>query len=321
MNVRNRMADVEKLRCNACQDFLKLIVQEGWQQSLYIKARDEVEVGRFRDKYIAAYEKMREVGIENYRIEDMDVTIMSEVLRFCPGIAKINKETKKSIKELAIDRNVAGHSNENEESEELYSRAHSALRDLQVFIKNVDTYETSIDDAERQSFRNKYSTKIIELMKLLDEERISLVQRIKDIDHDIQKIINSQDRLKTWCSFNGEYMNRYFNLEKSPEKYYEFIVRASNAGIREAHDQAAMYFFYNKHDNAEAEKRLSLLFTSYDIIPAGNAKSIIDLINEYLREGNEITNGMITLVNGIIEQGYPVVQNDEGSYVWQMRQR
>ena len=35
MDVRNRMADVVKLRCNACQDFLRMILKEGWQQELY----------------------------------------------------------------------------------------------------------------------------------------------------------------------------------------------------------------------------------------------------------------------------------------------
>lgn len=31
MNVRNRMADIVKLRCNVCQEFLKLIICDGWQ--------------------------------------------------------------------------------------------------------------------------------------------------------------------------------------------------------------------------------------------------------------------------------------------------
>lgn len=38
MDVRNRMADVIKLRCNVCQDFLKLIIDDNWQQFIYEKA-------------------------------------------------------------------------------------------------------------------------------------------------------------------------------------------------------------------------------------------------------------------------------------------
>lgn len=59
MNVRNRMADVVKLRCNVCQEFLKLIICDGWQLVVYNKAKDEVtKNGKFKDKYIPIYEKM-----------------------------------------------------------------------------------------------------------------------------------------------------------------------------------------------------------------------------------------------------------------------
>ena len=43
MDVWNRMVDVEKLRCNVCQDFLKLISQPGRQRILYDKAKKEAE--------------------------------------------------------------------------------------------------------------------------------------------------------------------------------------------------------------------------------------------------------------------------------------
>ena len=45
MEVRNRMADVIKLRCNACQDFINLVLYNviGWQQKVYIKAKSEIE--------------------------------------------------------------------------------------------------------------------------------------------------------------------------------------------------------------------------------------------------------------------------------------
>ena len=42
MDVRNRMADVVKLRCNVCQDFIRMILKEGWQKELYKKAQEEI---------------------------------------------------------------------------------------------------------------------------------------------------------------------------------------------------------------------------------------------------------------------------------------
>ena len=75
MDARNRMADVVKLRCNACQDFLKLIISDNWQQFVYNKAQREIQDnGRYKEKYLSAYEKMREIGIDNYSVDDMDLT-------------------------------------------------------------------------------------------------------------------------------------------------------------------------------------------------------------------------------------------------------
>lgn len=39
MHIRNRINDIKKLRCNACQDYLKLVAIEGWKKPLYKKLR------------------------------------------------------------------------------------------------------------------------------------------------------------------------------------------------------------------------------------------------------------------------------------------
>lgn len=107
MDVRNRMADVIKLRCNVCQDFLKLIITDNWQQFIYEKAKKEIDNnGRYKDKYISAYEKMREIGIDNYSIDSMDVTFISEIVHGCKEIAPTNDRTRKSIEQLVEDRNL-----------------------------------------------------------------------------------------------------------------------------------------------------------------------------------------------------------------------
>ena len=81
MEIRNRIVDVAKLRSNICQDFLKMVATSNWQQRLYDKAKYEVENNnRFRDKYIAVYNKMRDLGINQFAIGDMDVSLIVEVL-------------------------------------------------------------------------------------------------------------------------------------------------------------------------------------------------------------------------------------------------
>lgn len=322
MDVRNRMADVVKLRCNACQDYLKLVIKDGWQKIIYNKAKDEITTnGRYKDKYISAYEKMRDIGTENYSIEDMDVTFISEVIHGCKSIVPTTDKTRKAIERLTEDRNLTNHSNENEEDEELYLRGLLALCNLRNFVRTVDRFETEIEDERRQIYRSTYIIKIEELKEKLDEERILLIQRNKDVERDINRILESDDRLKTWSDLRKLYMNRYWKLEKDPERYNEFIVKASDAGITEAHGNAADYFFIIRKDYVEGERRLFMLFDSSNTLSPYESKHIVDTLNYYLSQGNTITEGMAKLINGIIEQGYPVLKNDDGLYMWEKKSK
>ena len=44
MEIRNRMPDVVKLRCNACQEFLKMVIKHNWQQRLYDIAKEALNI-------------------------------------------------------------------------------------------------------------------------------------------------------------------------------------------------------------------------------------------------------------------------------------
>ena len=151
-----------------------MIIADNWQQFIYNKAKREVENnGRYRDKYISVYEKMREVGIDNYSIDDMDVTFISEVIHGCKKIAPTDDRTRKSIEQLTEDCNLTNHSGENENPEELYLRGLLALCNLRNFIRTVDKFETSIDDGVRINYRSTYAKLIEEVEDNLDEERKS----------------------------------------------------------------------------------------------------------------------------------------------------
>lgn len=320
MDVRNRMADVIKLRCNVCQDFLKLIITDNWQQFIYEKAKKEIDNnGRYKDKYISAYEKMREIGIDNYSIDSMDVTFISEIVHGCKEIAPTNDRTRKSIEQLVEDRNLMNHSNENEEPEELYLQSLLALCNLKNFIKVVDKFETNIEDNVRIEYRRKYMKLIDDLKDILDEERILLIQKRKNILKDVQRILDCTDekqRLSTWWKLERLYMDRYWKLENDRDRYIEFIISASDAGIREAHNGAVNYFFIIKKDYEEGERRLFMLYESYKSLPTYESKSIINTINGYLMKGNKLTHGMEKLIKLVIEQGYSVEKNDEGYFLW-----
>lgn len=315
MNIRNRMPDVVKLRCNACQDFLKMVIKDGWQQVVYDKAKNEINGnGRFKSKYADAYTKMREEGIDNYTIDDMDVTFISEVVHGCRSIAPIHDKTRTKIEQLTEDRNITDHSHENEDPEELYLRGLLALLDLEKFVITVDRYETSIDDEKRIEFIRTYKKQIEDLKNTLDEERITLVQKKKEIIEDVQQILNCKDekqRQSAWFEVGEKYMRI---ASKDPDRYGEFAIAASDAGIKMAHSHAANYLFRRKKDYEEFERRLYMLYNAYDPLSAIEAHNIVDDIRTYLKEGNSLTDGMDKLVKLVIEQGYPVEKDEEGIF-------
>jgi len=323
MEIRNRMPDVVKLRCNACQEFLKMVIKHNWQQRLYDIAKEAIEHNRYADNYRPAYEKMRDIGIENYSIDEMDVTFITQVVCFCSSIVSVQKQTKDALTKLRDDRNLTNHSNENEEDEELYLRCLLSLCNLRSFVKAVDKFEINIDDAYRLNYRNKYIPQIEELMDILDEERIALIQRTKDIIKDINRLLSCSDdetRLRMWCDISKLYMDREWKLDKNPERYNEFIVMASDAGIPEAHINAAIYFLNIKKDYVEMERRLQMMFDSRDRLTAGNVHSIIESINWYVTTGNNITVGMNEMADRIIALGFPVEKQEDGTYLWKRRQ-
>ena len=100
-----------------------MVIKDGWQQVLYEKAKQEFEVEeKYYSKYIAVYRKMREVGIDNFSIDEMDVTLISAIVhdRGLNSIAPTKKETRICLEQLTEDRNEKGHSGGNEDSEKIY---------------------------------------------------------------------------------------------------------------------------------------------------------------------------------------------------------
>lgn len=314
MDVRNRMADVVKLRCNACQDFLKLVIRPNWQQNLYNKAEKEVTNNtKYKDKYIAVYEKMRDIGIENYSVDDMDVTFISEMVYGCRNIVPTEKETKKAIAQLKADRNLTNHSNENEDQEELYLRGLLALCNLRNFVRIVDKAETSIDDDTRIQYRRDYIAKIEDLKTLLDDERIELIKRDKDMRADIEKVLNANDGGRTWATVNNAYFDRCFKINKDAEAYKDFIFKAADAGIMEAYGSAADYYIDVKKYN-EAEKLLYTLYNSDDE-KNHDPRNMMKLASIYLNQQSENAGDGKKILQELIERGYVIESEDEKSYM------
>ncbi len=319
MDIRNRMADVVKLRSNVCQEYLRMVIIDDWKEKLYKKAKKEVEEnGNYIGSYIEVYGKMREMGMDSYSIEDMDVTVISMIVRFLGDIAPACRETKKAMANLKDDRNETQHSNENEKKEELYLRALVSLCDLRNFVRTVDRFERSISDEIRIGFRKRNIEKINSLMELLDEERIRLVEKRKNVERDINNIICSRSSLDEWI--------KTYELYKKQAKLYDdkdienqFVIMASDAGIKQAHLLAAYYFYY-LDDIDEYENRLYKVYNEIEE-SGSDAKEIVSNINCYLsqRYKHVLTNCMKRIVDGLIEKGFPVSMAEDGYVLWDNR--
>ena len=311
MEIRNRMANVVKLRCNACQDFLGMVVKPGWQEKLYAIAKDAVENNHYADNYIAAYEKMRDLGVSNYQVTDMDVSFITQVVRFCSRVVSVQKPTKDALIKLKADRNLTDHSNENEEDEELYLRALLALCDLRNFVRVVDKFEVSIPDSERLIYRRKYLPAIDELQELLDDERIQLIQNRKGQKRDIQRVLESKEPDRIWSDVKSIYTTKFLSVNKDWDAYWSFIIQAAESGVIQAYSNAAHYY-YDKGEYDRAEYYLNSLHLSKEKMNY----TVIDMMvlaSIYFNHMPEKNGDGVKIIDELISDGYDIVKSEDGT--------
>lgn len=314
MKASNRLEDVFNLVNHSLQDFVKLVIKENWQEDIYLKAQNEVINNRgYKDKYISVYNYMRDYGVSFYSIEHMDTTFISELVHGCRHIVPTKKETLKAIERLVEDRNIKGHFSGNEDEDEMYLIGLLTLVDLKKFVKIVDNYEITIDEQSRLSYRQRYVKLIDDLKDLLDEERIELVQVVKGIKKDVNKILTSDDPLSTWLDIYEIYHKRYYFLKEKNNIYEQFIVASSDAGIQSAHSHACTLFVYKK-DVKEFEKRIRMLFDSYNYLTVGDVKGILRNINHYIMCGNIMTDKIYEIIQKVISKGFEIEKNENGLY-------
>lgn len=320
MEIRNRMPDIIKLRTNACQDLLKMVLLPGWQQSLYDIAENAVNSGNNyqKGKYLHAYNKMRnrENGIECYSVDDMDITLIWSIITDWNSknntgtvFAPLHYDSIQALKALRNDRNITKHSNENEEADELYLRGLISLVNLRRFVYTVDEFETDVPDDQRLAYRQKYITKIKELMSTLDNERIKLVYKNREYDRLIEHIKNSKHPWKVWdeiienfdrCAETGLFESDDPKLGKG------FYLRASDAGIVYAHYHAAVEFIFAKSKPIEPIRRFRMILDACKKLPDYFALSIVSGINLMLDNNYEPTDDMRQIIEDVKKQGYTI---------------
>ena len=323
MELHYRQKDVDKLVCNAAQDFLKMLLKQGWQNKLYTIAKEAKENNRkYKDKYIHAYETMRDYGIENYTVEKMDFTLISSIInyghKFLPEIAMVSNESKKAINMLREDKNsFASHSNQNESLAEKYLQCIFTLYHLKQFIRAVGDKEEFIPEKKRASYRQNYISRADELISQLDQDRYELIYEQKSIEDNLQKILRCNDRRRAWWEMTDVYDQQIVfakainntEFERSKRLLDKFYIASSYAGISEAHTGAMLRLI----GNYPADKVVQHI-KHINPFPLNLAMVILGQIHDILFFYPERYDEFLPIIQAIREKGYEVEEHAKFSF-------
>lgn len=311
MNARNRMADVKKLRTNACQELLSLIIVDGWQEKLYqiaLKAKNNKD---HADSYAAALSKMDDYGVSKYSISDMDVTIIATCLLYKQDMITITLHpgTRSAFYKIKDDKNLNSHSGDNEDQEELYLQELYFLNDLAEFVRNFDDYERSkIGKDDSLTIRQKYLSKIDEFKATLDNERIELIHRQKKRAEDIQRIKESKDQRQIWFEYFELYVCEMRNKKDSTE-FEAFVYEAAEAGITYAYPSAVDNYVI-RGDYDKAEQYLRYLYENrqeHNTTP----EHLMLLADIYIHGKCKKTGDGYAILQSLIDEGYNIALSED----------
>ena len=318
MTAKERISQVDELRTKIFQNFLKLMVLDDWKNNLYKNAeRCILNNSKNKVKYGDAYNLMIEKGIENYSIEDMDVSFMNVAILNCKGFNKRITDSVFRLRQMIVDdRNDCDHSSKNEPEEELYLKGLLDLCHLRRFVSAVNRDENKIALEDRKKYFKESIDKIVTLKNLLDEERIKFVQENKGFDKDIKRILSSENRFNTWVMVEGEYLSLY---KKDKDLFNRFCVRAFDTGIEEA-EIGAIDYFWLKQDYTELENRLINYHQNLKVFNYTSINRILFPLNTLLRNVTDRSNELLRMIDKLkkIDFNCPhkvkckLVKNDKG---------
>ena len=325
MEILNRKADVDNLRCKVCQDFLKLVIESSWQEPLIKLCEKIIECEEpYKDSYSGAYDKMRERGAE-YSIDDMDISFIYTIVKFCSGKDKgiiqnpVSDPTINAFRFVKEDRNeTQGHTSFNEDQEELYLNCLLSLCKLKSFVKTVDRYDLWINKDLRLKFRKKNTDEIDKLRELIDEERIENIYKYKAIDNDIQEVKHEFKTISERGLSNASYhkfeifdkkLRYYFDKTKTEDGYKlygEFVVKASDEGISEADSYAAHYLLNDEDRYEEGLHRCLKLYNEGEKIDNLWSYELVSVIKKHIKNNKPITDDMKQIIELLQEYGLDI---------------
>jgi hypothetical protein len=243
MKIRNRITDIKALQVHILQDYFKMalainFVDDAWKPKFY----DEVQKGvksQYSPSYIGAWNKMQLKGMDDYSIDDMDITIITAILKN-PIVGPFNSCKFKNIYQylnyIQDDRNIDAHTTGNETDSELLQWAYGSLHNISRFISNVaNAKNCKVSDDERNSYARKYQAEIESLRLQFEndyKESFGAEEIEQSINRNVERIKTSKDPHITYMEIERQYFNKRDNEgNRDFFLYNRFMQTAADAGI------------------------------------------------------------------------------------------
>lgn len=277
MSIQERLASVSNLQNSVLQRYFYLEIEylflgREWKTALH----REIEAGgqgQYSTKFSGAWLKLRDKGIENYSVEDMDVTILLALLRN-GGEFDRNRSSRVRFEfdNIGSDRNNIKHLSGNESELELQILASAALTTLQRFAQAAQEDKQHLQNEESEialyfsgmlhEFKRATLAEVRNLFALLFEDIRDCVREaecLTGIKRDVQEIKHSERQWETWQHHWLKYHNELYRRDGT---YSKFLHEAAKAGIAQAYSTLADEYYEGFGDEPDYSKALYYL-TNY----------------------------------------------------------
>lgn len=317
-----RKMDVEKVLSNVLQDFLRMVMPDGWLVSLYHLMESKSESCSLHESCVETYEKMRATDEENFSVDMLDISFIKNILQFDKEYKtyRCDVKTKTALSRIGESRNIYGHLTGNESDEQLYHDHLVDLGNALSFVGTVDRFEKTISSEDRESYLKRYTKIINELIDVIDKERLEHLQWKKESDTAIQNAINSNDE-NAWL--NASMLNNQKllldlksngDIKEYTKRTAYFYTRSAEAGITDAMPRAVRYYIDNE---LELDRIEDYLFRAYEGNNRNDAylnNEIIEDISAYKSKFGSVTNDLLALIEKMRKNDVPVEIAENGTY-------
>ena len=288
-SIRYRIEDVDMLRNEVFRDYLKMTLKPGWQTSFYEKAKNSIGRHPHADKYRPIFDCIRNCGVENYSVDDMDMTAMIQLVLysgFDPFQFSPEYKVQTYFKKFKDDRNIKGHLTGKEEADELFAHCVLAIKNIKGFAAAVDEYEQNIPEEDRSAFRTRSIKKADALRKELFKDLGRYAQIRMEADEYIEKFRKAgpDEKSKLYVEISEHYFFRY--SKSDPERLTEFYYYLADAEIAEYFRWAfSNLVLYDDYDRADYI--LNKWFNCLEQDPKADFTEIIEALEWVISTKNE----------------------------------